>query len=739
MVMTIQDFQEKAIDAIMVMNTALTSLRLYPPTSVMISQTIARLLQAFTEILAKDTPLILAESERMLLFGKVPAWPKNQERPHIRTFVDLLINQGIKSVTFESGLEKEELAAFLQAFSRRPDEVRAEGGMQEILTHQNVLHIWIDAKIYLAKNISDQTTANPVIKDEIVRLLMEATDPDAAKLQQIRENAKDPEWINRVFQTWMTSFKEQQDMIKKMDLSENLVQMVRMLEKIAEPADLERIALLVSRSVTDMDNEVISLLLSRDMQDIFGGQLFANIIEELDNKRFAAVVDGLAGIASTPGEQSLTAARSLEELMKTDNGLKLESERKARAAREKEEKKKRLTWLRERFQGLLRGEEPAFIDQELMTELTGVFREFYALDDAQIADALIERLTEKLRSRRPDVSSNTAVCLSQILNDFLDNGRENQAGHIAERLAGWLRSETVFSLACERICLQFKDLERALLQRNPFVEVNPIPDTLSLIQSGRSPKDQAMQALAGEALRELATEELLNVLFEEFLTNNRGKQKEAARNLGRLGAAPMERLLDILLDSEDSAERVLVLQVISEIGAPSIPAITARMAHDEPWYVLRNLVYTLGRVGGEAQSADLAPLLLHENQKVQQEALKSLQRIGGKTRAETLLSALPGADDQFKMSIIEMLGTIKASEAVPTLMELLRSKAVSASSKADLDEKICTALGSIGAEEALPALTEIASARGFTIGRSYPEKVKLAAGKAAAAITRRKQ
>jgi len=41
-------------------------------------------------------------------------------------------------------------------------------------------------------------------------------------------------------------------------------------------------------------------------------------------------------------------------------------------------------------------------------------------------------------------------------------------------------------------------------------------------------------------------------------------------------------------------------------------------------------------------------------------------------------------------------------------------------------------------EEALPALTEIASARGFIIGRSYPEKVKLAAGKAAAAITRRK-
>jgi len=137
----------------------------------------------------------------------------------------------------------------------------------------------------------------------------------------------------------MTHLKEQQDAITKVELSENLVQMVRMLEKIADPADLERIARLVSRSVTDMDNEMISLVLSRDMQDLFGGRFFADIIEELDNKRFAAVVDGLAGIASAPGEQSLTAARSLEELMKTDKGIKLESERKARAAREKEEKK----------------------------------------------------------------------------------------------------------------------------------------------------------------------------------------------------------------------------------------------------------------------------------------------------------------------------------------------------------------------------------------------------------------
>jgi HEAT repeat protein len=742
MAMTIQDFQDKAIDAIMVMNTTLTSLRLYPPTSVMISQNIARLLQAFTEILAEETTLILAESERMLLFGKAPAWPKNQEKPHIRAFVDLLINQGIKSVTFESGLEKEELAAFLQALSRKPDEVRAEGGMQKILTHQNVLHIWIDAKIYLAKNISDQTTADPIIKDEIVRLLMGATDPDAAKLQQIRENAKDPEWINGIFQTWMTRLKEKQDTITKVELSDNLVTMVRMMEKIADPSDQKRISGLAAGSVLEMDNEMIGLVLSGDIQNLFGGRFFEEIIEALDKERFAAVADSLSSMAAGE-EQSRAAALSLESLMKTEKGKKLELERQDLVAQEREERTKRLERLREplreRLRGLLKGEEAEFLDEGLMAELPGIVRELYALEDGHTADTLIERLNERLRSRNHDIRSRTAEALSQILADLLAGGQVDQTGHLTEKLAGWLRYETVFSPACERICRQLQELERIILTHNPFIEVNPLLDILSSIQSGRHTKDEAMQTLIGEALRDLVTEDLLEILFHEFQTNEQGKQKEAARNLGRLGAAPVERLLNILRNSENSDERVRILQTISEIGAPSVPAITTRLSPDEPWFVLRNLVYALGRVGSEAHAALLAPLLLHENQKVQQESLKSLQRIGGKNRADILLFALPKANDQFKISIVEALGTIKAPEAVPVLVEMLRSKTAVSSLKPDMDEKICTALGSIGAEDSLPALMEIVKPKGFfNVRGAYPEKVKVAAGKAVATITRRK-
>jgi HEAT repeat protein len=739
MAMTNPNIEDKAIDAIMIMNTAIINLRLYPPTNSMINQTLDRLLLALKAILAEEDPLILAESERTLLFGKNPVWSKNQEKAHVRAFVELLVNQGIKSVSFESGLEKEELTAFLQALSKRPEEVRAEGGMPELLAHRNINHIRIDEKFYLAKNITEQNLANMDFKDDIVAFLMGTANTESAEFQQFRENAKDPEWITSVFQTWIMRLKEQQGIVPTADLSDNITRMARMMEKIVDPSDVDRMVRIVTQSVTEMDNETIKVVLTQDIQGLFHGRFFDEIINSLDDGQFTALVGDLAGLAALPDEHGRRAAISLKSMMNTDKGRKLERERHTQTAQEDGEREKRLHVIRERLQGLLKGEEAAFLDQRLMADLPELTRELYALGEGRTADGIIERVADKLRSRHPDLRMSVAETLSQALNNLIADGRTDLSGHLAERLAGWLRSETVFTPACERICLQLKEMERVILNENPFVEANPILDTISSIQSGKHSKDQNMQTMAVEALRELAAEDLLDALFHEFKTNDQGKHKEAAKNLGRLGAAPMERLLNMLRESEDSDERVQILQIIFEIGALAAPAITARMKPDEPWYVLRNLVYALGRIGSEAQVADLAPLLLHDNQKVQQEAIKSLQRIGGNARAGILLSVLPKASEHLKISIIEMLGTIRTPEAVPALVEMLRSKAVVVSSqKADLDEKICIALGNIGSEEALPALMEIAKPKGFFIVRSSPERVKIAAGKAVASITKRK-
>ena len=204
----------------------------------------------------------------------------------------------------------------------------------------------------------------------------------------------------------------------------------------------------------------------------------------------------------------------------------------------------------------------------------------------------------------------------------------------------------------------------------------------------------------------------------------------------KFGDVILSRLLDIIQEVSDSNERINIIHLIIAMGQKAIPAIKDRINNKKAaWYYLRNMAYLLGNIGNETNVYMLQPLLLHENNKVRLEALKSIFQIGGKQRGPLLLSVLPKADDQFRLNIIETLGNAKCAEAVPNLLDMLKKRSLLASqSQIDLQEKICIALGLIGSPEAISALSEIAESKSFLRIRAYPEKVKHAAGRALKSI-----
>ena len=57
------DISQKALAALVIMNTAIKNVRLYPPASATIISAIERLYQAFQEMLTQENPIVFAESE----------------------------------------------------------------------------------------------------------------------------------------------------------------------------------------------------------------------------------------------------------------------------------------------------------------------------------------------------------------------------------------------------------------------------------------------------------------------------------------------------------------------------------------------------------------------------------------------------------------------------------------------------------------------------------------------------
>jgi len=312
------------------------------------------------------------------------------------------------------------------------------------------------------------------------------------------------------------------------------------------------------------------------------------------------------------------------------------------------------------------------------------------------------------------------------------------------RAAEWVEMETTITPAYEEICHRLKILLQNFIKNGFFVEAHPIIDAFSKIYTGALKKDFKGREISLEVLRHLASDDNINIIFKQIKIDEKKGTPGASYILYLILAGfsdiIINKLLNSLQDTSDSKERISIIHVIEEIGQRAIPTIKERITVNAPWYFLRNLAYILGRIGNETSVDLLRPLLLHKDKRVCKEAFKSIGQIGGNKKGSLVLSVLSQADQELRINIIEMLGKIRCTEAVPKLLDMLKNKSSMAKDdQISLQEKICNALGSIGSNEAIKALSEIAESKSFLGIRSHPDEVRHAAKRALTSIKRKQE
>jgi len=310
---------------------------------------------------------------------------------------------------------------------------------------------------------------------------------------------------------------------------------------------------------------------------------------------------------------------------------------------------------------------------------------------------------------------------------------------ISVRTAEWIEREKIATPGYKKICNRLQILLQDFISNGYFDEANSIIDVFGRINTGALKKDDEVREVSLEVLRKLASESNIRILFKEDTISERNKTPRYALHiLAGFGDIIMNKLLNIIQESNDSKERISVIHVIEEMGQGAIPAIKESITTYAPWYYLRNLAYILGRIGNETSADILKALLLHKDKRVRKEAFKSLSLTGGSKRGPLLLSVLPEADQELRINIIEMLGKVRYTEAVDDLLDMLKTKtSMSKDEQIVFQEKICNALGSIGANESIKTLSEIAESKSFLGIRSYAEEVQNAARRALAEIKRK--
>jgi hypothetical protein len=140
-------------EAVIELNISRKNVGIYPLGHVQITKSIERAYRILQNLFEIRTEMTLGVAKDTLLVGQDYLDRKN---PVYRDFALSLNQQEIATVTFLSGLEKDELVRFHRILTTKPEEIRASGGITKIMAEAGITHIRIQSVDYNSLHVTEE-------------------------------------------------------------------------------------------------------------------------------------------------------------------------------------------------------------------------------------------------------------------------------------------------------------------------------------------------------------------------------------------------------------------------------------------------------------------------------------------------------------------------------------------------------------------------------------------------------
>ncbi len=158
-----------------------------------------------------------------------------------------------------------------------------------------------------------------------------------------------------------------------------------------------------------------------------------------------------------------------------------------------------------------------------------------------------------------------------------------------------------------------------------------------------------------------------------------------------LDGSSVPGLIRLLGYLDTIAARKTVMNLLAAIGSADLPALTAAL-HDGRWYVVRNIVIVLRRIGDRQAKKHLLSILDHKDGRVRREAIKAMAQLGGNEAFDLIRNALDDPDISVRQFALGSLSRLEAVLAKRLLLEKVTDRAFRDRDYAEKREFYCALL-----------------------------------------------
>jgi HEAT repeat protein len=207
--------------------------------------------------------------------------------------------------------------------------------------------------------------------------------------------------------------------------------------------------------------------------------------------------------------------------------------------------------------------------------------------------------------------------------------------------------------------------------------------------------------------------------------------EEILRYLLTLRPNSIPPLMNLLGELENSKVRRALCDIICELGKTSMELITP-FINDSRWYLVRNVIYILARIGKEQALPYIFKGFNHQDPRVRREAVQALGLIGSPRASAILVRALQDEDTQIRSLAALNLAKVVKKDSLPHLLEVIQSKEFHKREKAEI-KAFFDAIGMIGSDEAPRPLQKLLEQKSW-LGSGKKAEIRLGAANALAMI-----
>ena len=234
-----------------------------------------------------------------------------------------------------------------------------------------------------------------------------------------------------------------------------------------------------------------------------------------------------------------------------------------------------------------------------------------------------------------------------------------------------------------------------------------------------------LKEILSRGMEKLVTDEMIEDLADAIDKRDRINPDDMRKLIRLLGRASIKPMCSLLGKIGNRRMRMVLVESLVEIGKHS-PDEFLPCLSDDKWYLVRNTILILGKIGSPLALEHAGRLIRHKERQVRKEMLLYLQVIPGEEAKGYLLEFLKDVDTSLRINAMKSLAGMKFRDALEPILKITQSRDFH---KRDALERRTAfeSLGEIGQEEILPLFERMILKRYWFNKAKEREMVSLAA------------